>query len=271
MVKNVGPHSTLSKRKAISALFPYVFCLGQGQGMVDVISRAAMASNSAAFVWDRIRRYITTLFDTPRPSSLNLVITHMPPYVPWVDTRDSENAVARWATVVLAVQHTEEVGWSVVDALLQIASDSSLRPHIPIELWARIKNQQSLPPCCLGRSWGTRSHIVRFVRGLEDIELLKPYLLLVWSEWDWVYAPALNEMVASIRKDFMGIEMRHHREHLIERLDHVLRQLSRGLGYLRQHKREIDEGQIRLAKEQYRRLKKVLLEINGIYINTPTT
>jgi hypothetical protein len=41
-------------------------------------------------------------------------------------------------------------------------------------------------------------------------------------------------MSAAIREDFGGIEMGPHREDLIKQVDHVLAQLDRGLGYLKQ-------------------------------------
>lgn len=229
--------------------------------MVDVLSRAAMSSNSAGFVWRRIARYITTLFDEPRPSSLDSVITLMSPRVHWIHKSDGEDAVVRWAAASMAVPHTEVVGRSMIDALLQIASTNYV-PRIPIELWVRMRDQQSLPPFCLGRFRGSYPAVVRFVRGLGDVEILKSYFLLIWSEWDWLRPSGLNEIEVSIREDLCGTGMRHHRRHLIERLDHVLRQLDRGFEYLRQHNPKIHEHHLRLAKNDYRWLKRVLLEVD---------
>ena len=227
--------------------------------MVDVISCAVVALNSAGSTWPHVQGYINTLFDKPRPASLNLIITLISPRISWRG-RD-EDAVIRWAGVASAVQHTEEVGQSMVDALLQIASVDSLRPHVPIGLWARMKGQLSLPPYCLGRNRGTTREVVRLVRGLGDVEILKSYFLLVWSEWD--YPGAFIEMSESIREYLGGIRMQNHRKDLIERLDHVLRQLDRGLVNSRQHNSRIGGGDIGQAKYRYEWLKWVLLTEEG--------
>ena len=232
--------------------------------MVDVISRAVMASSSVKPLWPPIKRYITTLFDEPRPPSLDPIITLISPHC-YLRNKD---AVTRWAEAALAVQHTEEVGWSVVDVLLQIACDDSLRPHIPFRLWAWVKNQRSLPPDCLGRYRGSYSEVVQFVRGLGDVEILTSYLLLVWSEWDW--PSGVDEMEISIRAGFGGVGMRRHREVLVERLDHVLGQLDRGLGHLRQHKPWFNETDVRWVKQDYGRLKRVLLEVGRGGVDIPT-
>jgi hypothetical protein len=78
------------------------------------------------------------------------------------------------------------------------------------------------------------SDVVLHVRELKDIEILKSYFLLIWSEWR---SPALNrpssEMKISIRDDFGGIGAEHHRKELVDRLDHILGQLDQGLGHFR--------------------------------------
>jgi hypothetical protein len=272
MVGTTNPHPLHSKRKAISALFPYVICLEQDQGMVDAISRAVVVSNSAEFVWYRIRPYIATLFDKPRPSSLNLVITMMSPHVFWSHRQYSydENTVTRWAKAASEVQPTKEVDRSVVDALLYIASNSSLRPHIPIELWARMKDQRSP----LSRYPGDEGHertswgVVLFVRELGDVEILKSYFLLVWSEWNSVDYDGLCQMVFPIREYFGGSGMRNDRRDLIERLDQVLGQLDRGLEYLRQHDYQIQDNDVRINKHCYGQLKAELLKLDREEVST---
>ena len=66
------------------------------------------------------------------------------------------------------------------------------------------------------------------VRKLEGIKVSKPYLLLVWSGWD-----SLGHRVfikcGFIRKDFGRVEINCYRADFVQRLDHVLRQLDRGL------------------------------------------
>jgi hypothetical protein len=232
--------------------------------MVDAFLGALMASSSTIFMWNVIGPFSVTLFDQAGPDSLNWVITlvspHVLPYIPDFD----ENMVARWAAAVSAVPYTEEVSRCGVDALLQIASRPYLRQHIPIGSWVLLNERPSLPPQCRGRSKGTSEDVVRQVRVLGDIEILKSYLLLVWSEWNTLFywSGGFEGMQGSIREDFGGIGMGRHREDLIKRLDHILGRLDQGLEYLKQEKPSIDEDEVRLATEQYGRLKEVLLEVD---------
>lgn len=55
--------------------------------------------------------------------------------------------------------------------------------------------------------------------------------------------------------------MWRHREDLTKRLDHVLRQLDRGTDYLAQHNPELDDESIQKAKGQYRKLERVLADV----------
>jgi len=261
-----------TKRKATSSLFLFMVRqerVGQ-QDMLDALSRAAMTSNSERFIWRCVQPYIITLSNNPDPPSLNQLIALGSSHVSWHDGQHNENMVTRWAAAASAVPYTEEVGLRVVDALLQIASVDSLRPRIPVGIWAWLKKRPFLPPMCRGRSGGgTRGGVVRHVRELGDIEVLKSYLLLVWSEWDFIWPDGFSEMCTSIREDFGGIEMEHHREDLIERLDHVLGQLDRGLEYLQQHNPSLGERDIQRAKEQYGELKNVLLEVDREVMDVP--
>lgn len=102
--------------------------------MIDAILPIVSASKLGTFVWHRINPYLTTLFDEPSSPSLDQAVTLMSPYVPWDDKFHDEYTVARWAAAASALPYTEEIGSSVVNALLQIASVDSLRPHIPTEL-----------------------------------------------------------------------------------------------------------------------------------------
>jgi len=207
-----------------------------------------------------LTKQINTLFEEAHSNSPNRVVTFMSPYVQW--GRFGGNTVTWWAAAAMAVPHTEEVCQSVVDALLQIASVNRLEPYVPVEIWAWLKKQPSLPPICRGRDKGTMGHVVRRVRKLGDVDILESYLLLVWSEWDYIYDNGLAEMCTSIREDLGGIGMERHREVLIKRLDHVLRQLDRGLGYFKEQDPLLDEDHIQKAREQYKELKRVLLEVD---------
>ena len=88
---------------------------------------------------------ITALFDEGSPDYLNRVIALISPYAP-SDSRvfHSGMVTSRWATAVLAVPYTEEIGRSVVDAVLQIASIKSLQPYIPVGVWALLGEQEEL-------------------------------------------------------------------------------------------------------------------------------
>src|ERR1700753_3916763 len=92
--------------------------------------------------------------------------------------------VVWWGAATSAVPYTKELGKRVVDALLGIAFVDCLRPHIPVTAWAWLKRLPLLPRSCRGRTNGTTSDIVHHVRGLGDIEILKSYFLLIWSEWN---------------------------------------------------------------------------------------
>ena len=253
----------LSKRKTVCALLPYAILLEQcgQQEMVDVISRAARTSGTIWFM-RHIRSYITMLLDKPTSPSLDRVIVLVSPHIFWGDILHSRRAVIRWTVAVSEVPETEEIGESVVDSLLQLSDNSSLRAHIPAETWAWMKKVPSLPPVCHGRTVGSWPEIVRHVRGLGDVEILKSYFLLVWSEWDYLYYPGLEEMEISVQEDFAGIEMWGHREDLNRRLDYVRGQLDRGLEYLKQHDPRIDQYHIRTALERYGRVKEVLMEVD---------
>ena len=67
-------------------------------------------------------------------------------------------------------------------------------------------------------------------------------------------------MRISIREDFCGVSMEHHRVDLIHQLDHVLRQLDRGPEYLKQHNPESNANDLQKRKEEYRILRETLLE-----------
>ena len=210
-----------------------------------------------------LRKFVKPLSEAS-PKSPNWAATLMLPYNHWeYELRVNQNAVTGWASAALAVSYTEELGRSVVDSLLCIASNDLRQPFIPVDIWAWLKKRPSLPPMCTGRYLGTKDHIVRRVRELGNVELLESYFLLVWSEWDSVYSThGLSEMHISIREDFGGIGMWRHREILIKRLDHVLGELDKGLEHLRQQNPSLDRYDIQKSKEQYGRLKDELLEVD---------
>ena len=253
-----------SKRKAISLLLPYAVRLAQNEQreMMDTILHVASNPKCWGFAWRRIGPYITTLFDESSPPYLNQVIVLVAPSVHWGDGTYTQNAVVRWTSAVLATSYSEVVGQNVADALLQIAHEESLRPHVPVEIWAWLKRRPSLPPVCRGRARGTTSNVVRHIRALGDIEILKSYLLLVWSEWDLLGYRGLTGMETTIREEFCGISMQCHRRDLTDRLDHILEQLDREPKKYSQYRPWMGDRYIKGAVTQYGQLKEVLLEVD---------
>jgi hypothetical protein len=258
MATNANSGLILSKREALSALLPYAIRLEQDEQhpMADAILRATLASNSPKFVWHRIGPHIVRLLGKASTPTLHHAIPFIFPQISWDGgLRDGIG----WEAAVSTGPYTEKAGQDVVDLLLQIAHVDSLLPFIPIDIWAWLKEQPSLPPVCQGRLRGTTSNIVCHIRELGDIELLKSYFLVVWSEWDSLYPSGLNEMEIAIREEFGGIGMVRHRKDLIERLDRVLEQLE----YFEQRNLKKHQDRVQRRKEQYGKLKVVLLEVDG--------
>ena len=267
MAESGDPYQIQSKRKALTTFFPYAVWMERGGEcrMMDAFLSATKVSGpgTSTSLWGAITPFISTLFEAA--SDQAVVLTS--PRVPWDREPDATRAVTRWASAASTVQHTDEVERSVVNALLSIASVDRLRPHILDGHWSWFNKRPILPPVCLGRSVGTRKHVVRYVRKLKDVEILKSYFLLVWSQWDHItYPGALSEMRMAIKKEFKGVEMEGHRKDLITHLDHILQQLDRGLGYLRQHKLWIEQHDVQMAKAQYQRFRQDLLQMDEVSV-----
>jgi hypothetical protein len=264
MISAGDPGPIYSKRKAITALFPYAVWQEQdGQHKVlDVCLHAARASKQRDFLWYHIRELpVGRLLNGESPVSTKQAFILMSPHLPWYQRMDGhEHWVQQWAAAASAVPYTDEIGQSVADTLLHIAYNTSLQPHIPIDMWSWLRKSPSLPPICAGRYWGSYPDVVRIVQGLGDIETLTAYLLLVWSEWQSQFA--IQEMCALIRNDFSGIRMGYHRKKLLQHLDHVLGQLELGLEHLQQYDPRLREGDIQERQGQYRQLREVLLEVD---------
>ena len=156
--------------------------------------------------------------------------------------------------------------------------------HITAGVWSWLVKCPPLPPVCFGRNVGTYIQVIKAAQILKDVEVLKPYLLLVWSEWNGLLSkssdsikssclspqPKLSHAMTcsfcmmrfSIREIFGGVRMGHHRADLIHRLDHVLAQLRRGPRYLKEHNPKFDADGLQQIKHQYRMLRETLLETN---------
>jgi hypothetical protein len=151
--------------------------------MLDIFLRAVRASKEWEFMWHQIGKYTSELLREASPRAVVLVF----PYIRWNWLEYYRDAwVRRWVWAVSGAPDTERVSQSIIDTLLQIASKEELLPHIPINIWSWLTTQPPLPAICLGRSVGTCAHVVKAVRALRDIEILKSYFLLVWSEWNHI-------------------------------------------------------------------------------------
>jgi len=249
-----------SKCKAIAALLPYaVWQERDGQPEVlDMLLHAIGASRERQFTWSRIERSAITLLVRATPRAVVLTV----PRVRWRQLTGTVPLIRWWAATVLEVPYTDEVGQSVVDMLFQIASEGGLAQHIPVPIWSWLTKRPPLPPTCLGRYLGARSPVVDAVRACKDIEVLKSYFLLVWSEWDDLQGNhGFNKMCASIREDFDGIGMRPHRAELIQRLDHILEQLDRGLEHPWLQYPDLVKPDLWKMMRRYRKLREVLREV----------
>ena len=264
MISAGNPGPICSKRKAITALFPYAACQEQdGQhNILDVCLHAARAPKQRGFLWYRIRQLpISELLNEESSASTKQAFILMSPHIPW-GWGMGPNWVQAWATAASTVPYTEEIGQSVADVLLHIASDPSLQSHIPPDMWSWLKKSPSLPPVCAGRYWGSKPEVINIVQGLGDMETLTAYLLLVWSEWEWLTPQATDDMCGLIRGGLSGIGMGYYRKELLQHLDHVLGQLELGLDHLQQHDPSLNEGEIQERQGIYGQLREVLLEVD---------
>ena len=322
----------LRKRKAISALFPYAVWQERDKEypIFDVFLRIAKTAYSVPFWWRHIEPFIKTLLGGTSRVSSNRALLLLSPCVPWDGQDFWEDRARKWAAAASTVPKEEDIAPSVVDTLLQIASRRLLQPVLHMDAWSWLTLLPSLPPVCEGRERGSRWYVVQMVRDLKDIEILKSYLLLIWSEWDttgsirpesdsssstwssrsncdsirssysshdstrspcstcdstwsscstrdstwWPCSTCdsielergtrdgYSQMKISIREDFSGIKMSSHRADLLQRLDYVLGQLDRGLEHFQQEYWWLAEDDLQKRKDQYGRLREILLEVD---------
>lgn len=265
IIEIADPVQIRSKRKAITAFFPYAALQEQdGQPeMVEMFFRVARASGRWGFMWRRVRPHVAALLKEECSVSLKRTMVYALPHLPWDRFANGQRLVQLWAAAVPTVPYTLEFGQNVVDALLHIASQDPLRPHIPIDMWSWLNRQQPFPLVCWGRFRNTQRNVIQTIRGLGDTNILKSYMLLVWSEWDYFGFVGLDEMCTSIQEDFNGDGMGHHRKDLLQHLDRVLSQLDSGLEHLQRREPDVNVGDIEQMKYEYGELKKVLLEVDA--------
>jgi len=251
-------HLIQSKCKAINALLPYAALQEHDRAseILDAFLCAARASKMLNFGWSHTREYVGTIFSKASPCAIILAS----PYIHWEAFPDDRGLVKQWVAAASAVPYTEEFSQSVVDTLLQIAHYSQLLPHIPANIWLWLTKQPSLPPTCSGRYYGTNLFVTKAIRELKDMEIIKSYFLLVWSEWDYLKYGVFDESCASICEDFSEAWCGWHWAELIQHLDHILTQLDQGLKHIQQHNPNLEQVGFQKMKDQYRKLKDILLE-----------
>ena len=273
-----------SKRKAICTLLPHVVSLRQfrwGKILTETLHPSDF-SQTVRFLARYVKPMVTALFDKPGSHLADRAVLFVSPRLPSPLGFWDNSSISKWNAIALNVSkgvskgavgvdvvgetavNDIEVSESVADMLLQFASDEILRPQILAETWVWLKKPRSLPVCSWGRRVGTTDAVVRHIRGLGDIETLKSYFLLVWSEWNNLHDEGLREMEISMREDFGGAEGLRDREELIERLDWVLGQLSLGPAHFEQHLPPwiFELHNIQRAVSQYSSLKSALLEVH---------
>ena len=220
--------------------------------MLNTFLRAVRASGVSDFVWYPIDQFVSTLHEAS-PRTVILASPHILRYF----LTGGEGSIQRLAAAAARVPHTQEIAQSMVDTLLQIASERDLAPHIPASLWSWVSERPSLPPVCRGREVGTRTCVVRAVRELRNVTISKSYLLVVWSERGALALDSFQEMFALVCEGFGGIEMGRHQRDLIQHLNHVLRQLDQQL------ERFPSYHDLRETRRWYQKLMDLLVGMNA--------
>ena len=258
-----------SRRKAIVAFSPYaVWQQREGnREMFDTFLRLATAAGLRRHMWRHIEPFVSTLLHEESEDSLKLAAVLTSPLFPWRRFSHPEQLIKLWAAAASALPYTDEIGRSVIDALLCVASLDATRQYIPDEMWSWLNKRPLLPPVCPGRRWGSARGVVRAVRGRNDAEVLTSYLVIVWSEWDPLQG--FEEMGTAIQEDLGGTQAGHYREDLLQHLDDVLEQLDLELEHLRQRNPDITEAQVQLRKGQYRKLRETLQTVDGRAVSDP--
>ena len=182
----------------------------------------------------------------------------------WFHTGDKTRFVKRWLSAAAHLKYTQEIGQSVVEVLLRMACVYQWRQHITPEAWEWLKRRPQLPPVCRARSLCCSDlGAISAMQTLKNIELLKAYLVVVWSEWDWVAPWVCSHMCTVIRKSFGGEEMKGHRDELRSRLRSVRERLDLGLNHLRKQGSKMSAADFQPTKEAYEALAETLLEMDS--------
>ena len=163
-----------------------------------------------------------------------------------------------WVAAASALPHTDDVCMRVVDALLHMASFTSIRPHIPPVAWSWLSKQVILDSSRIGYLWGTHDDVTQTLRQLGDTELIASYLFVVWSERNHGGCKATQPL---IKECCSGVHAMGRRRDLIHRLDYVLAQFDLGEAYMRRQGVTTDQTRFRRARQQYQEFRRELLEL----------
>ena len=162
-----------------------------------------------------------------------------------------------WMKAASALPYTDDVCWSMVVGLLDMASSDELLPHIPMDAWDWLNKRPVLPPECVALLQTTES-VVQKIQQLGSIKLIVSYLYIILSEECRLWDDGVSVMGRLIKEELSGIGAAGHRKDLIQRLDYVLLQFDQGQG----------EGPC--ARKEYEELRKGLLEVDEEAMNILT-
>ena len=172
-----------------------------------------------------------------------------------------------WAAAASALPYTVDIGERVIDALLQMAFQDVLRPHIPVTAWGWLRRRPALRPGSPGLELGTKKDVVRTVRKLGDIGLITSYLIVIWSEWSDLDPIGCEEMYRLVREELSGIRATGCRADLIQRLDYVLSWFNQGWQYVWPNRPSPTEAAFLQKKEWYEGFRRALLEVEEETMN----
>jgi len=217
--------------------------------------------------WTRryIRPVIPKLLAEGRPIALKraaiLALPHLE--LVWLDSDEIQDFVELWVSAAEALDDAEDVCQAVVDVLLQMAFFQSVRVHITPRAWSWLNKRPVLPPRCRGRLLcSIGSNVLPAIRAHNDIELLTSYLITMWSEWDcageWVFEGMCRTLLEVFREG--GDEVGEYRKDLLGRLNLVLRELGKGLGYLKARHPDMQPDEFEVIRERYKGLKRILVQ-----------
>ena len=181
----------------------------------------------------------------------------------WLDSDEICGFTEHWISAADASEDIEGVCEAVVDVLLQMAFFHSVRTHITPRAWTWLNKRPSLPPRCRGRLLcSIGSNVLPAIRARNDIKLLTSYLVTMWSEWDcageWAFEGMCQTLLEEFRRD--DDEVREYRIDLLARLNSVLGELGKGLGYLRVWHPDMQSEELEVIRKRYRELKRILVQ-----------